>query len=64
MSGSPLVWIGSTTAGTSKAIPGAACAGRLAVDAAAAKTRVDAATNANRGRIIRCLLVPNKELNL
>src|SRR3989441_7003157 len=64
MSGSPLVWIGSTTAGTSKAIPGAACAGRLAVDAAAARTMVEAATNVNRGRTIPCLLVPQQRAEL
>ena len=41
MSGSPLVWMGSTTTGTPNAMPGAATAGTVDADAAAIRIAVD-----------------------
>src|SRR2546423_12584334 len=61
MSGSPLVWIGSTTVGVEKAMPGAATAGRPDIDAPAATTNAEPTASANFGRTIPCLLAsPNK----
>src|SRR5438552_1392267 len=61
MSGSPLVWIGSTTVGVEKAMPGAATAGRPDIDAPAATTNAEPTAGANFGRTIPCLLAsPNK----
>src|SRR2546426_10096122 len=62
MSGSPLVWIGSTTTGVEKAMPGAATAGRPDTDAPAATTNAEPTASANFGRTIPCLLAsPDKE---
>src|SRR5712692_12061597 len=57
MSGSPLVWMGSTTTGTPNAMPGAATAGTVDADAAAIRSAVDTRARGYFGRGITDLLV-------